>query len=215
MSQVHNLENLYGAIEESACPIDFAQARTWWVKAAAGGQAKSCWNLSLLYRFGRGVQIDADEETKWLKRGAELGDPTAQHTLGYYYLRGSNVSQDLALAMKLAKASASQGFPGGIDLLGLLHWEGAGVPQDDRIAVRLWRQNAAQGWHQSQFNLACALRDGRGESRHYLAAYVWFSRAAEGDIPLAQGKAKEMGRRISAVEKAEADRRISDSSYLP
>ena len=57
-------------------PQDFANARQWYEKAAALGNAASMNNLADLYRYGRGVAPDLTAAANWyLKRLYHLRNP--------------------------------------------------------------------------------------------------------------------------------------------
>ena len=73
------------------------------------GDAKSQFNLGLMYDNGQGVPQDNKEAVKWYRLSAEQGDATAQSTLGVMYRNGEGVLQDYVLAHMWHNLSSSNG----------------------------------------------------------------------------------------------------------
>ena len=73
---------------------DFAQAASWYSKAAELGHAKGQNNLALLFQMGQGVPKDLAQAVYWFQKAAEQGNADAQCNLGALYYRGLGVPQD-------------------------------------------------------------------------------------------------------------------------
>lgn len=58
-------------------PMDVAEARRWFRKAADGGHVEAMFQLAALQRFGHGGMKDAAQARAWLQRAAEAGHPGA------------------------------------------------------------------------------------------------------------------------------------------
>jgi hypothetical protein len=56
---------------------DYAQARQWFEKAAAAGDAAGMRDLGGLYANGWGVAPDFAQARQWYERAAAAGDPVA------------------------------------------------------------------------------------------------------------------------------------------
>ena len=56
---------------------DYAQAFSWYERAARQGHAKSQFNLGLLFRNGLGVAPSEAKAFFWIQNAADLGDPRA------------------------------------------------------------------------------------------------------------------------------------------
>ncbi|CDZ56641.1 Peptidase C14 caspase catalytic subunit p20 [Neorhizobium galegae bv. orientalis] len=70
---MNNLALVY-RFGKGGVPTDLDQARTYFEKAAAGGQPYAPTNLGRMYRDGIGVAADRVQAIKWLEMGAERGD---------------------------------------------------------------------------------------------------------------------------------------------
>jgi TPR repeat protein len=83
-----------GARDSHQLAADYAQAATWYRKAADQGNIAAQVHLADLYRDGRGVTRDGAQAAAWYRKAAELGDPGAQGTLGILYSVGMGVPHD-------------------------------------------------------------------------------------------------------------------------
>ena len=63
-------------------------------------------------------------------------------------------------------------------LLGVLHHSGDVELLDFNEAARWYRLSADQGEASAQYNLGLLYLDGRGVSKDYIGAYMWFAIAA-------------------------------------
>lgn len=68
---------------------------------ATDGDAASQFQLSLLYRTGRGVSADPRATLQWLRRAAAGNYPAALSNLGGEYAKGQGVAQDKVRALAL------------------------------------------------------------------------------------------------------------------
>jgi TPR repeat protein len=68
---------------------------------ATSGDAASQFQLSLLYRTGRGVPADPRASLQWLRRAAGGNYPEALSNLGGEYAKGQAVAQDRVRALAL------------------------------------------------------------------------------------------------------------------
>ena len=62
---------------------DYAQAYTWWKKAAEHGHVKAMVNLATCYEMGAGTTRDLIEAYNWYLEAAEHGDSFAAQKLDY------------------------------------------------------------------------------------------------------------------------------------
>ena len=89
-------------------PQDYAQAVTWYRKAAEQGNAAAQWGLGLLYVRGQGIPQDYTQADGWFRKAAEQGRADAQFHLGLACEAGLGVPQDYEEAyfwLDLAAAS--------------------------------------------------------------------------------------------------------------
>jgi len=66
-------------------PCDYAQAASWYRKAADRGHPGAQNNLGGLYVRGLGVEQNDTEAVRWYARAAAEGHQAAQNNLGYMY----------------------------------------------------------------------------------------------------------------------------------
>ena len=63
---------------------DYKSAFEYWIKAAELGDIAAHYNLSVMYRKGKGVEKDEKKELHHLEEAAIAGHPVARHNLGCY-----------------------------------------------------------------------------------------------------------------------------------
>jgi hypothetical protein len=101
-----------GALEDAVAARDrgdFARAVQLLTPLAQQGDAASQFQLSLLYRNGQGVPINANESLRWLRQSAHGGYAAAQSNLGAAYSQGRGVPQNHRLAYVWLSAGAAGG----------------------------------------------------------------------------------------------------------
>ena len=77
---------------------------------ATAGDAASQFQLSLLYRTGRGVPTDARQSLQWLRRAAAGNYPEALSNLGGEYAKGQVLAQDKVRALALFYLAQARGL---------------------------------------------------------------------------------------------------------
>jgi len=90
-------------------PTDYAQARDWYRKAAAQGNADAQFFLGGLYYHSWGVPQDYRQARKWWLKAAAQGRAEAQLNLGLLYAHGEDVSQDYVQAHMWVGLAVAQG----------------------------------------------------------------------------------------------------------
>ena len=58
-------------------PVNFAEARKYFLVAAQGGHAEAARYLGMMYMRGKGVARDKAEAAKWLRQAVAGGDSPA------------------------------------------------------------------------------------------------------------------------------------------
>lgn len=89
---------------------DYATAYRLFKPIAKQGNAKTQYNLALMYDYGQGVPQDYAEAANWYRRAAEQENANSQYNLGVMYAKGQGVPQDYVLAHLWFNIAASQ-FP--------------------------------------------------------------------------------------------------------
>ena len=77
---------------------------------ATAGDAASQFQLSLLYRTGRGVPTDSRQSLQWLRRAAAGNYPEALSNLGGEYAKGQVLAQDKVRALALFYLAQTAGL---------------------------------------------------------------------------------------------------------
>jgi hypothetical protein len=91
-------------------PQDYAQAATWYRKAAEQGLALAQDSLGSAFMLGQGVPQDYTEAAVWFRKAAGQGDSYAEYSLGAMYEAGNGVTQDNAQAAVWYRKAAEQGY---------------------------------------------------------------------------------------------------------
>ena len=84
---------------------------------AEGGDVKSQFILSTMYRRGLGVNADEYAGFEWCKKAAEEELLEAQFQLGLMYLEGEGVTEDETEAQKWLWQAADRGYPQATEVL--------------------------------------------------------------------------------------------------
>jgi TPR repeat protein len=96
--------------------LDFAQAATWYRKAAAQGHTLAQYNLGIMLARGQGGPRDDAASADWMRQAAEGGDAGGQYTLGTRYHRASadalrvDTGESRIEAYKWFRLAAAQGY---------------------------------------------------------------------------------------------------------
>jgi TPR repeat protein len=91
---------------ESSNYKDYAQAASWFRRAADQGYSGGQFGLGTLYFFGTGVEQDYAKAIQWIQKAAEQDDAIAQCTLGRLYFDGVGVAKNFVEAYKWFDLSA-------------------------------------------------------------------------------------------------------------
>lgn len=185
---------------------DYPAALKWYRRAAEQGYALAQVNLGSMYFEGQGVRPDIQEALKWYRLAAEQGLASAQFDLGVLYEQHGGASQNPHEAFLWYQKAASQGYaPAQVNLASMYAEGQGGAPQDFQRAIMWYREAASQDYGPGCFNLGVIYAEGQGGiERDLITAYVWFSRAAmlgDQDGQLAQ---KQVGARLTAAQKTQA-----------
>ena len=165
---------------------DYAQARSWLLKAAEQGHARAQNGIGILYDYGYGVTKDYAQAVAWYRKAAEQGFARGQFNLGYMYESGRGVKQDYAQAVAWYRKAAEQGYADAQCHLGFMYDKGNGVTQDYAQAVAWYRKAAEQNEPYAQNNLGIFYEYGYGVKQDYSTAMMWYKRAAANGNPDAQ-----------------------------
>ena len=132
---------------------NYAEALSWFRKAADQGNAQAQCSLGYMYNTGRGVAQDYAEAVRWYRNAADQGDAIAQYNLGVMYDNGTGVNQNYAEAVNWFRKAANQGNANAQCHLGSMYYNGTGVDKDLAKAREWWEKAAAQGNPTAKSNL--------------------------------------------------------------
>ena len=114
--------------EAKGVPQDFAQAATWYQRAATQGLANAQYRLGALYERGLGVAADPARARVWYGRAAEQGNVRAMHNLAVFSAGRPGTSPDYPSAVQWFTEAANHGLADSQYNLGILYESGLGVP---------------------------------------------------------------------------------------
>jgi TPR repeat protein len=89
---------------------DYATAYEEFKPLAEQGDAKSQYNLGVMYSNGQGVSKDYAEAVKWCRKAADQGYADGQYNLGVMYYLGKGVPKDYVQAYMWFDLAAEQGI---------------------------------------------------------------------------------------------------------
>lgn len=78
--------------------IDYEKAFNWYKKAADQNDAKSKYNLAIMYLNGYGVKKDLSKSVEYYRKSAVQGDADSQLQLGIRYLNSEGVERNIGTA---------------------------------------------------------------------------------------------------------------------
>ena len=122
--------------------LDYAQAASWYLKAANQNHALAQLNLGTMFASGQGVPQDDDQALTWILRAAQQGDAGAQYKLGLRHLRASragfskNAHESRLEAYKWLQLASTQGYR-------------SSAAAFENVALGMTREEVADGNHRA------------------------------------------------------------------
>ena len=172
------------------------------------------------YYGGYGISRDYAEAVKWYRKAAEqgVGDPEAKLKLGFCYYFGRGVSKDCPEAAKWWRKAAEQGNADAKACLQRFCKSESSADNSNNIgqkaglefAADLYRK-AKQGDAKSQCELGKCYYYGRGVSKDYTNAAVWFRKAAEQGDNDARQYLRQLGENTSGLPKTQTAKGLGKS----
>jgi hypothetical protein len=177
---------------------DFAQAHTWYLRAAGHGNSDAENQLGFMAEEGWGQPKNYNEALSWFQKSADHGSYDAMENIGYMFQTGLGVTIDYAKAMSLFVEAAAHGNSLAENQIGWMYQYGQGVREDDARALTWYGLAADQGNPQGQNNLEAFTSDLQ-ESGTYQNAAV---RVSDPALTRAQNWAKiqDLQSRIAGLE---------------
>lgn len=158
---------------------NYAEALTWFRKAAELGNAESMTHLGLMYSNGQGVNTDYAEAMKRFKMAADNGDTQGMVQIGHLHMDGKAVAADYSEGIAWYTKAAEKGDPVAMFYLGETYAKGKGVIRD-REAGFSWFLKAAQlDYVPAMEKVAYAYGAGSGTQSNLADAFNWYIKAAK------------------------------------
>ena len=153
-----------GLMHENGLGVEqnYAEALTWYRKAADKGYAAAQNNLGWIHHNGLGVEQNHAEALTWYRKAAGQGYAAAQNNLGWMHHNGLGVASNHAEALVWYRKAADQGCAAGQYNLGMMYQNGLGVIQNNVEAFTWYRKAADQGWGAAQYKLGMMNEEGLG-----------------------------------------------------
>ena len=167
---------------------DYAEALSWYRKAADQGDAGAECALGWMYENGLGAAQDCEEAARWYRLAAEQDYAEAESSLGDLYRSGLGVPQDYGEAVRWFYRAARQGDADAENSLGTMYAKGLGVRQDYAEALKWYLRAAARQDPTARYNLGCLCEHGLGTPRDDAKALSLFRLAAADGDPDAKRK---------------------------
>ena len=120
--------------------IEPDKALRMWTAACAGGDARGCANLGLLYERGLGVEANPVRAADLYRQGCEGGNAEGCTDLGFLYRQGLGIEANPERAAGLYRQGCEGGHALGCTNLGFLYHQGLGVEANPARAADLYRQ---------------------------------------------------------------------------
>lgn len=174
------------------------KALYWYTRAAEKGNAEAEHQLGLIYRYGRGVEIDLKEAFNWHTEAANHGDRYAPLTLGLMYAKGEGVEKDYREAIKWLvvfnwrkpelgiKPSSFDSIVGRPNMFGVVNDSGNSnsflKDDEDRL---VWLELCAKrgdGDIEAYFKLGHTYYYGKGVEQDYRKAFEWYNKGSREDF---------------------------------
>ena len=151
---------------------DYIKALNTFYILAKQDDAKSQYNVGLIYANGLGVTKDIDQAQNWYEKAAKHGNGAAQYNLAQLYtVEGENDSHAYKKAKYWYEKAVESGIPEAYNNLGTLLLEGLGTTKDEAKAFALFQQGAALGDASAKVNVAILYAWGDDVSHDKMKAY--------------------------------------------
>ena len=163
-------------------PQNYAEALTWYEKAAKQGHIKAQENLAYMYSDGEGVEKNDALALNWFQSAANQSSASAKYNLGVMYENGEGVRSNYAQAFNWYQKSATQAYPEAEYQLAVMYQNGLGVQEDQAMSHIYFSRAANQGVAAAQYELGLSYQYGRrlaGVNQDKDLAFNWFQKAAD------------------------------------
>ncbi len=127
---------------------DYRQAMRCYKKAAEVGSCCGMFWIGVMYKYGKGVELDYEEAFKWFRKVAETESSdagTIYALIGILYRHGRGIKMDKEEALQWFRKGADAGDASAMYYIGCMHQYGEGVAVDLNEALAWYRKAAEAG----------------------------------------------------------------------
>lgn len=188
-------------------PKNHNEAARWINAAAEEGNIAAAALLGGMYLKGEAVAQDSEEAGKWLGIAAEAGHKGAQVALGTLYV--DNEPDQLAKA-SAGSTAGSSGEAGHAIVAEPRTVSQAAAQPDPEKAVKWYKKAAKNGSPAGQAALGEAYRIGMGVEQNDVAAYMWYTLAADQGSRAAADAREIVAERMKPKQIAKAEAKARD-----
>jgi TPR repeat protein len=175
-------------------------------KAATQNHPAAQYILALAYHEGTGIERDEEQCKKWMIASAEQGYGKAQFSVAARYYLVS----DYKNAFLWFKRAADQKHSRAELNVATMYFVGQGTRKDLQQAL-YWNQRAAEHGESSALRMIGTMyASGTGVAKDLVTSYAYLLAAAESGNQQASLDAAKLAGLLSDIEKAQANRRISE-----
>lgn len=152
------------------------------------GNAASCYQLALAYRYGMGVLDDIDMTVDLLNKACDGGWSTGCVSLGSLYRSGRHVPKDETRAARMFKQGCELRDAGACALVAGLYREGIGVAKDNKQRAAYLEKACLAGGALDCMNVGSLYERGDGVRRSQAKADAFFERGCRGGLEVPRCK---------------------------
>jgi uncharacterized protein len=191
---------------------DFAEAREWYEKAAAKGDAAAFLALARFHDRGiAGLVRNPIKATELILQAAKGGSSVAMNEMGLRYQKGMGMPMDNVAAVGWFMLAAQHQLPAALVNLGDCYESGNGTMRDYDRAGLNYAAAAKQNFPSGELLLGQLFETGRGTAVDLVKAYVLYSRAARSQLPAAVARRDAVKPQLSSAQLAEAERMLAEA----
>ena len=159
---------------DAALNGNFETAYVEFLIEAEKGLDLAQYNLSILYYFGQGIEINPEEAFRWSYSAASQGHVAAMFNLASLYYSGFGVEKDSQATVEWYGRAAQSGHPEAAYRLALMKFDADGV-SEDLIEAHAWANQAIYNKYEEARALLSRIEE-RLSSRDLSAAKRLFAR---------------------------------------
>lgn len=158
---------------------DRMEALRWYEKSAEHGNMDAMYQISLMYRDGRGPARDSDKHVEWMIKAAENGNTSAQLFLGNMYRDGIMIENNESEAFCWYKMAAENNNLDAIYQVSTMYREGIGVEENREESDRWLRIYARHNLSRQIDRLADSYSHCKNDVYNPEKGLKWYSMNAE------------------------------------